>query len=136
VTLDPREFGEPFRPEHEPDQEVGVEEKGHRAEARRGVRPPSGFHSQDQRSAWSTRGTRRRRRYRRPGAPVLPLGTSSRRRTSRRPFRWTTMTSPWTASSRRRNHCRRASEGVTFFIRTMYKSGCLRVKVCVRRMRP
>jgi hypothetical protein len=51
MALDPRKFGESLRSEDEPDEEVSVEEEGHRAGARRGVRPPWGRHSQDQRSA-------------------------------------------------------------------------------------
>jgi len=38
VTLDPRECGEPLRTEDDPDEEVGVEEQGHRGVARRGIR--------------------------------------------------------------------------------------------------
>jgi hypothetical protein len=56
------------------------------------------------------------------------LATSSLRSTSRCPLRCTAITSPSRASSRRRNQFFLASDAVTCFIRTMYKSGWRAVK--------
>src|SRR5438046_3990096 len=75
VAIEPGEFGESFRSKSEPDEEVGVEEEGHRPGVRREARPPAACHSQDQRSAWSMRGTRRSRRYPRSGRGAFVLPT-------------------------------------------------------------
>jgi hypothetical protein len=123
IPVQPRKFSKPLRSQDEPDQKVGVEEQGHRARRRRETRPRSGpRHSHDHRSASSASGTRRSRLYCRAPAPSRMSSSSSRRSTSRRPFRLTTITSPRRASSRRRNQCFLASDAVTFFICTTYKT--------------
>jgi hypothetical protein len=101
---------------------VGIEKKGHRADRRREARPRSGRHSHDQRSALSTSGTCRSRLYCRPPLAGLAWFDRSRRSTSRCPLRCTAITSPSRTSSRRRNQFFLASDAVTVFICTMYKT--------------
>jgi hypothetical protein len=99
-----------------------VEKRGHRWRRRRGASWLSEpRHSHDHRSASSDRGTRRSRLYCRMESFFAALA-SSRRSTSRRPFRSTAITSPWSASSRRRNQCFLASDALTHFMGTMYKT--------------
>lgn len=123
VPIQPREFGKPFGAEDEPDQKMGIEEKRHRFDRRRKTRPSSGpRQSQDHWSAFSPSGTWRSRLYFREALLFRDLATSSLRSTSRCPLRCTAMTSPSRASSRRRNQFFLASDAVTCFMRTMYKS--------------
>ncbi len=63
VPIEPRERGETSRSEGQPEQEVRIEEEGHRARARRAVSGRLGpRQSHDHRSASSASGTRIRRR--------------------------------------------------------------------------
>jgi hypothetical protein len=132
VPVDPGKFRDSFRSQNKPDQEVRIKEKCQRAARRRETRPPSGpRHSHDHRSARSASDTRRSFLYRRVSEPFPFSFDSSRRSTSRRPLRWTTITSPPRASSRRRNQCFLASEALTFFICTMYKTPMKKVKTVI-----
>jgi hypothetical protein len=129
IPIQPRECGKSFRAEDEPDQKVGIEEKGHRFDRRRRTRPRSEpRQAQDHSSAFSAFGTWRSRLYCRTALVFRDLATFSLRSTSRRPLRCTTITSPSRASSRRRNQFFLASDAVTCFMRTMYKSGWRAVK--------
>jgi hypothetical protein len=129
MPIQPWEFGQPFRAEDEPDQKMGIEEKSHRFDRRRKTRPRSEpRQSQDHWSALSSSGTWRSRLYCREALVARDLATSSLRSTSRCPLRCTAMTSPSRASSRRRNQFFLASDAVTCFMRTMYKSGWRAVK--------
>src|SRR5207249_1362663 len=47
VAIEPGEFGESFRSKSEPDEEVGVEEEGHRPGVRREARPPGRADTRD-----------------------------------------------------------------------------------------
>jgi hypothetical protein len=133
IPIQPWKFSKAFRAENEPDQKMGIEKKGHRTDRRRETRPRSGpRHSQDHRSAFSASGTWRSRLYCRAFLAFRELSTSSRRSTSRCPLRCTAITSPRRASSRRRNQCFLASDAVTFFICTMYKSEGMGVKETLR----
>jgi|GEM_PF-5452997 len=129
MAIQPWEFGKPFRAEDEPDQKMGIEEKSHRFDRRRKTRPRSEpRQSQDHWSALSPSGTWRSRLYCPEALVFRDLATSSLRSTSRCPLRCTAMTSPSRASSRRRNQCFLASDAVTCFMCTMYKSGWRAVK--------
>jgi hypothetical protein len=129
IPIQPRELSESFRAQDEPDQKVGIEKKGHYLDRRRETRPRSGRHSQDHRSALAVSGTRRSRLYCRVPLAFRELAASSRRSTSRCPFRCTAITSPRRASSRSRNQFFLASDAVTCFMCTMYKMRRLVVKV-------
>jgi hypothetical protein len=129
IPIQPRKVSKAFRAKDEPDQKVGIKKKGHRADRRRETRSRSGpRHSQDHRSAFSASGTWRSRLYRRAPLAFRESATSSRRSTIRCPLRCTAITSPRRASSRRRNQCFLASDAVTFFMCTMYKSESTGVK--------
>jgi hypothetical protein len=136
VPVDPGKFRDSPRSQNKPDQEVRIKEKCQRAARRRETRPPSGpRHSHDHRFARSGPDTRRSFLYRRVSEPFLFSFDSSRRSTSRRPLRWTTITSPSRASSRRRNQCFLASEALTFFICTMYKNPMKKLKTVIAAQR-
>jgi hypothetical protein len=129
VSIQPREFGKSSRSQDKPDQKVSVEKKGHRLERRSETRPRSGpCHSHDHRSAFPAFGTWRSRLYCREPLVFRDLVAFSRRSTRRCPLRSTAITSPRMASSRRRNHCFLASDAVTFFMCTTYKTPWPRVK--------
>lgn len=123
VAIEPRKLRKPLRPENQPNQKMCVEKHGHRRCRRRGASWRSEpRHSHDHRSASSARGTRRSRLYCRVELPFFAAVTSSRRSTSRRPRRSTAITSPLSASSRRRNQCFLASDALTLFTRIIYKT--------------
>jgi len=129
MPIQPGEFGKPFRAEDDPDQKMGIKEKRHRFDRRRKTRPCSEpRQSQDHWSAFPSSGTWRSRLYCREALVFRDLPASSLRSTSRCPLRCTAMTSPSRASSRRRNQFFRASDAVTCFMRTMYKSRWRAVK--------
>lgn len=133
MSIQPGEFGKPFRAEDDPDQKMGIEEKSYRFDRRRKTRPCSEpRQSQDHWSAFSPSATRRSRLYCREALVFRDLPTSSLRSTSRCPLRCTAMTSPSRASSRRRNQFFRASDAVTCFMRTKYKSGKVSGRCVVR----
>jgi hypothetical protein len=130
IPIQPRKRRKSFGAEDEPNQKVGIEKKGHRLDRCRETTLRSApRHSQDHRSALSASGTWRSFLYCRAPLVLRDLDTSSRRSTSRCPFRCTAITSPRRASSRRRNQCFLASDAVTFFMCTMYKMCRLIVKV-------
>jgi hypothetical protein len=129
IPIQPLEIGQPFRAEDEPDQKMGIKEKSHRFDRRRKTRRCSEpRQSQDHWSALSPSGTRRSPLYCRAALVFRNLATFSLRSTRRCPLRCTAMTSPSRASSRRRNQFFLASDAVTCFMRTMYKSGWQAVK--------
>lgn len=122
IAIQPWIFPEPRRSQDEPDQEMRVQQYGHPSDLRLGIRSaPGPAHSHDHRSASSAFGTLRSSRYF-CGLGCVPVASSSSRRsTTRCPFRCITITSPRAASSKRENHCLLASDAVTVFMCTMYK---------------